>query len=86
MDNIVGEKLLYAFDKYFINLSQFGQSKKIDDNSLLVLMLINNLLNGPTKSFITESDYKIMDLALNCLYGKSCLIPFSEYCENQCVF
>lgn len=36
--------------------------------------------------YITESDYRIIQNALNCLYGSSCLLPYSSYLNNNNLF
>lgn len=36
--------------------------------------------------YITEPDYRIIQNALNCLYGSSCLIPYPNYINDNSPF
>lgn len=36
--------------------------------------------------YITENDYRIIQNALNCLYGSSCLIPYPNYINDNNLF
>lgn len=68
-----------ALDRYFKALEQFGYKKDTDVYKLLVLVFIEEMLSGELRHFITEEDYRVIDKALTCLYGTSCLIPWPVY-------
>lgn len=72
--------------RYFNALSKLGYCNYEAVYRLLVLIFIQELLEGDCKSFINEEDYKIIDNALYCLYGSSCLIPYPEYIVNPSSF
>ena len=36
--------------------------------------------------YVTEDDYRIIQYALNCLYGSSCLISYPNYVNNNSPF
>ena len=73
------ENLWESLKNYFNALSHFGYKKQSDVNKLLMYDFLVNLLEGSTRFFITEEDYKKISRALYCLYGSSCLIPYPQY-------
>lgn len=73
------ENLYESLKNYFNALSHFGYKKQSDVNKLLIYDFLVNLIEGSTKFFITEEDYKKISRALYCLYGSSCLIPYPQY-------
>ena len=81
MDKVINE----AFTRYFNTLSKFGYIKYSESYKVLVLTFIYELLESNCKSFITEDDYKVIDNALYCLYGSTCLIPYPEYIANTSI-
>lgn len=64
---------------YFNALTKYGYKNYQDTYKLLLLLFIDDLLTGPLSIYVTEEDYRIIDKALYCLYGSSCLIPYPEY-------
>lgn len=75
-----------SFSSYFNALTQFGYKKQSDVNRLLAYDFIGEILTGEMRFFITEEDYKIIEQALSCLYGSSCLIPYPQYVNNDSLF
>ena len=75
MDKVLNESLT----RYFKVLSKLGYMSYSEVDKLLVLIFIYDLLESDCKSFITEGEYRIIDNALYCLYGSTCLIPYPEY-------
>jgi hypothetical protein len=71
---------------YFNALTQFGYKKQDDVNRLLVYSFIEEFLTGEMRYYITEEDYKLIERALSCLYGSSCLIPYPQYINNDYLF
>lgn len=72
-------KVSSALDRYFNTLAVTGYRKQSDVDRLLVFTFINDFLNSDTADFITEADYQLIDRALYCLYGSTCLIPYPEF-------
>ena len=68
-----------ALDNYFHLLSQKGYCKQEDVNKLLLLIFYYNLLYEDYRGYINSEDYSLVDKALNCLYGTSCLMPYPKY-------
>ena len=71
---------------YFNALTQFGYKKQSDVNKLLMYTFIEELLTGEMRYYITEEDYRLIERALSCLYGSSCLIPYPHYINNDYLF
>ena len=75
MDEFVYNALCH----YFAALSKLGYYKQEDVDKLLVLIYINTLLSDDYRGHISDEDYAAIEMALNCLYGTSCLIPYPEF-------
>ena len=75
-----------SMDIYFNTLAQLGYKKQSDVDRLLVYSFFEELLTGEMRYFITESDYKLIEQALSCLYGSSCLVPYPEYINDDSLF
>lgn len=68
-----------ALCKYFKSLSLYGYKSYRDVQSLLVLIAIEEIMDGYFSNFVTEEDYKVLNNTLSCLYGTSCIIPYPEF-------
>lgn len=71
---------------YFNSLTQFGYRKDSDVTKLIVYIFISEILTGDMREFITEKDYRIIEKALYCLYGSSCLLPYPKYINEDNLF
>ncbi len=69
-------------NNYFQSLSTLGYKGYNEVNKLLVLLFIEDLLNGPFDLYIDEDDYKVITNILYCLFGSTCLIPYPEFAVN----
>lgn len=67
-----------SLTKYYDTLSILGYSKQSNVEKLLVLSFIEEMLAGDMGILVNESDYKIINKAIQCLYG-DCLIPYQQY-------
>lgn len=67
-----------SLNKYFSSLKYSGYKSYNEVNKLLILVFIEELLNGAMSKYITDEDYKIINNSMNCLYG-SCMIPYPVY-------
>ncbi len=76
LDKVLQESL----DRYFTVLEKTGYIKEEDVDRLQFLIYLQEFLNE-YQYYITEEDYNIIDNIINCLAGKSCLIPYREYIE-----
>lgn len=71
-----------SLKRYFDSLSILGYVNNKEVDKLIVLMFIQELLDGECKEYIEEYDYMIIHKVLYCLYGSTCLIPYPEYISN----
>ena len=74
LDKITQESL----DRYFSVLEQTGYVNNNHVNNLILLSFLSDFLNQ-FQGYITEADYNKIDQIINCLSGKSCMIPYREY-------
>jgi hypothetical protein len=68
-----------SISHYFNALGKLGYYKYDDVKRLLVLIFYYNFIFNDFRGYITQEDYILIDKALNCLYGSSCLIPYPDY-------
>lgn len=71
---------------YFNTLSQLGYKKQSDVDKLIIYAFIEEMLTGEMRIFVTEDDYRVIEQALTCLYGSSCLLPYPQYANNDSLF
>lgn len=77
MDNINIE-IYNSLTRYFTRLSQIGYVNYKEVEKLLVFLYIQEILEGNSGVESSEEDLNIMHRALYCLYGNSCLFPYTE--------
>ena len=75
MDEIVYETL----SKYFHALEIHGYMSKTHSIKLLVLSFFKDFVFQDYRGILTREDYCLIERALDCLYGTSCLIPYPDY-------
>lgn len=78
MDEIVYD----AIERYFNAVSKLGYLSDRDTFKLLVLLFYRDVICEDYIGHITEKDYYLIEKALDCLYGTTCLIPYPEYMQN----
>lgn len=70
--------LCEALIRYFTVLNKTGYKKQSDVNALILLSFLQHILEEYS-DYISEYDYNVIDDIISCLYGKSCLVPYSEF-------
>ena len=75
MDNIV----FNSITQYYTALSKLGYYKYGEVFSLLVLCFLRDFVYQDYRGILSKRDYSIIEKALNCLFGSSCLIPYPDY-------
>lgn len=68
-----------ALSKYFTTLEKVGYTPYEEVTKLLVLSFYKNLVYSDFKGYLSEEDYHLVEQALDCFYGSSCLIPYPNY-------
>lgn len=74
MDIIINK----ALDKYFNTLTKSGYVEYETVFTILVLIFIDEMINGDCKIPITEDDYNKINKALYCIYGSNCFVPYPD--------
>lgn len=68
-----------ALHRYFTRLAQSGYIKYIDVDAITVLLYIQEIV----REDLSTEEQAIVNKALSCLYGSSCLIPYPN-CKVAC--
>lgn len=75
----MGEILYRALTKYYHALELKGYMPMKDSAKLLVLAFFWDYTYNDYRGILSKSDYCLIERALDCLYGSSCLIPYPDY-------
>ena len=75
MDNIVYNTIT----DYYKLLQKRGYNSPTDTRKILVLCFYWNFMAHDYRGLISREDYLLIEKALNCLYGSTCLIPYPDY-------
>lgn len=74
-----------ALAKYYTRLGNIGVN--YNEDSLIVLLFIQQMLTTQLANYITDKDYNIIMAALSCLYDSNCLIGRNvPECKNFVYF
>lgn len=77
------EEVYNSLTSYFTSLKNIGYRKQSDVNKLLVFITIQEVLDNDFRGLVSEEDYDIINKALYCLYGSTCLIPYPDYYNKK---
>ena len=75
MDNIV----FNTISDYYKILQRRGYHSYADVKKILVLGFYWNFVTSDYRGLIEKKDYSLIERALNCLFGSTCLIPYPDY-------
>lgn len=75
----MGEMIYNALCRYFNVLEKTGYMAIDNALKLLVLIFYRDFVYSDYRCTITKDDYRLIERALNCLYGTTCLIPYPDY-------
>ncbi len=75
----MGEIVFDALSKYYHSLELRGYMPRIDSAKLLVLSFFWEYMYHDYRGILSKGDYGLIEKALDCLYGTSCLIPYPDY-------
>lgn len=75
MDEIIYE----AIDTYYNILKKTGYYPYSNVVKLLILCFYRDLVFEDYRGLISRENYHEIERALNCLFGSTCLIPYSDY-------
>ncbi len=75
----MGEILYEALSKYYHALELKGYMSKAHSNKLLLLAFFWDFTYNDYRGILSKEDYCLIEKALDCIYGTSCLIPYPDY-------
>ena len=75
----MGEILYEALSKYYHALELKGYMSKAHSIKLLVLAFFWDFTYNDYRGILSKEDYCLIEKALDCIYGISCLIPYPDY-------
>lgn len=74
------DEILYnALTKYYHALELKGYMANSHAVKLLVLIFFRDFIFHDYRGLITKEDYYLIEKALDCIYGSTCLIPYPDY-------
>lgn len=75
MDRILYESL----GRYFHALEMKGYMPFVYAKKLLVLIFFRDFVFCDYRGILSKGDYRVIERALDCLWGSNCLIPYPDY-------
>lgn len=73
--------VLASIERYFNTLTNTGYLPDYSVDRLIVFIILEEILYGPLRFFVTEKDYRSISNALNCISG-NCMIPYPDYLNS----
>ena len=73
------EVLYNSLCRYFNALSKLGSMSYSQVDKLLVLIFYKHFVYEDYRGYLSKEDYRSIEMALDCLFGSSCLIPYPDY-------
>ena len=74
------DEILYnSLSSYFHALEYKGYMPYPQMQKLLVLIFYRDFVYNDYRGLISKGDYLMIERALDCLYGSTCLIPYPDY-------
>lgn len=74
------DELIYqVLNNYYSALEAKGYMKSSDADKILILCFYRDFILQDYRGLISKEDYFLIEKALDCLYGSTCLIPYPEY-------
>lgn len=74
------DEILYqALTKYYHVLELTGYMQKSNSDKLLILSFYRDFMFHDYRALLSREDYRLIEKALDCIYGTSCLIPYPDY-------
>lgn len=73
------EILFEALTKYYHALELKGYMAMPQSAKLLVMCFYRDFMFHDYRGLLSKRDYCLIERALDCIYGTSCLIPYPDY-------
>jgi len=75
----MGEIVYSALCRYYHALCKTGYMSYPQMQKLLILSFYKDFVFHDYRGLLSREDYGIIERALDCLWGSSCLIPYPDY-------
>ena len=75
MDNILYDSL----SSYYNALEKLGYMSHSHAEKLLLLIFYRDFTLHDYRGLLSRDDYHLIERALDCLWGSTCLIPYPDY-------
>jgi hypothetical protein len=74
------DEIIYnAFDSYYNALEKLGYISYPQSQKLLLLCFYRDFVFHDYIGLLSKEDYYLIERALDCLWGSTCLIPYPDY-------
>lgn len=74
------DSILYnSLSSYYNALEKKGYMSHSHAQKLLVLIFYRDFILKDYRGLLSKEDYHLIERALDCLYGTTCLIPYPSY-------
>lgn len=77
--DVMDEYIYNALSGYYSTLEKTGYLPNDISEKLLLLGFYNDFAINDYRGIIDKEDYKLIEKALECLYGTNCLMPYPNY-------
>ena len=77
--DVMDKELYKALSLYYNVLEKTGYISSKQSDRLLVFLFYRDLLYNDFRGYLSMGDYHLIESALDCLFGSSCLLPYSDY-------
>ncbi len=74
------DEIIYkALSSYYNVLEKLGYMANSHAQKLLLLIFYRDFVFNDYRGLLNKDDYHLIEKALDCLYGSTCLIPYPDY-------
>ena len=74
------DEIIYnAFGSYYNVLEKLGYISYPQSQKLLLLCFYRDFVFHDYRGLLNKEDYYLIERALDCLWGSTCLIPYPDY-------
>ena len=73
------EMIYNSLSNYYNVLEKFGYANYSHMQKLLILTFYRDFCFHDYRGLLSKDDYHLIERALDCLYGSTCLIPYPDY-------
>ncbi len=74
------DELIYnGVGSYYNALEKTGYMSYANMQKLLLLIFYRDFVFHDYRGLLSEEDYRLIERALDCLWGSTCLIPYPDY-------